>query len=95
MNDSAVKAFIITLVIVAALTTILFIIKKVHHFTVWCKEQLKTGGLDYRKWIKKVCSPKPSWHNHILPINTPKCDRCHIGPATKTNASGEKICKQC
>ena len=71
----------------------------------YAKRQLDTGGVWwYCKCSNPVCNdPKnhedelypPPYFQYILDPATPKCDICHIAPATKTNALNDRLCVDC
>jgi hypothetical protein len=73
-------------------------------FSNYAKIQLETGGVKC-KCSNPVCSGTKEEHpngltipqhsEYILDPATPKCSKCHIMPATKTNAFKELMCVQC
>lgn len=90
---------------IATVGYILLLLVYLHHYA---SRQLRTGGVSCTKCGHVACGG-PSNHSddfvkqeypsylkdYILDKATPKCDQCHIGPATKKSVIGERTCNQC
>lgn len=90
-------------VILGALSTSFFIaFVLLNRFSKYAKEELRTGGTKC-KCSNPACndpthlSPIKThrYADYYLPIDTPKCDNCHIAPGINKNMVGKLMCNQC
>ena len=72
--------------------SIIYVVYSFNKLAAHAKEQLETGGAGYEEMRRHHKGIKLEY---ILPEDTEKCAVCHINPATKMNALGERTCVQC
>jgi len=74
----------------------------INRFSKYAKEQLRSGGpkcrcgnpaCDDRNHLRPIKEHR--YAEYYLPIDTLKCENCHIRPGLRKNIWGKMMCNQC